>query len=249
MDGFDVKTNVILIAATNRPDILDPALLRPGRFDRQIAVEAPDMIGRHRILEVHAQGKPMAAGVDLLAVARRTPGFTGADLANVLNEAALLTALNALGKKHGIGRLDLVENRFVGMKSRGVYEAPGMTLLYFAHRQIEQLTLDRDVMHLRDRLAPEVAELVYYGFWYSAKMDAFLAMIREIQKPVTGEVTLVLYKGNMIVDRRSSSNSLYDEGIATMEGGGDYNQSDAEGFLRIQGLPLRVQARIRPRKF
>ncbi|MEO7421871.1 MAG: ATP-dependent zinc metalloprotease FtsH, partial [Ornithinibacter sp.] len=92
MDGFDVKTNVILIAATNRPDILDPALLRPGRFDRQIAVEAPDMIGRHRILEVHAQGKPMAAGVDLLTVARRTPGFTGADLANVLNEAALLTA-------------------------------------------------------------------------------------------------------------------------------------------------------------
>ena len=95
MDGFDVKTNVILIAATNRPDILDPALLRPGRFDRQIAVEAPDMIGRHRILEVHAQGKPMAAGVDLLAVARRTPGFTGADLANVLNEAALLTARSA----------------------------------------------------------------------------------------------------------------------------------------------------------
>jgi cell division protease FtsH len=92
MDGFDVKTNVILIAATNRPDILDPALLRPGRFDRQIAVEAPDMIGRHRILEVHSQGKPMATGVDLLAVARRTPGFTGADLANVLNEAALLTA-------------------------------------------------------------------------------------------------------------------------------------------------------------
>jgi cell division protease FtsH len=92
MDGFDVKTNVILIAATNRPDILDPALLRPGRFDRQIAVEAPDMIGRHRILQVHAKGKPMAAGVDLLAVARRTPGFTGADLANVLNEAALLTA-------------------------------------------------------------------------------------------------------------------------------------------------------------
>ena len=92
MDGFDVKTNVILIAATNRPDILDPALLRPGRFDRQIAVDAPDMIGRHRILEVHAQGKPMAADVDLLAVARRTPGFTGADLANVLNEAALLTA-------------------------------------------------------------------------------------------------------------------------------------------------------------
>lgn len=166
-----------------------------------------------------------------------------------LSPYGIVNRLNQIGGRHGIGLVDMVENRFVGMKSRGVYEAPGMTLLYFAHRQVEQITLDRDVMHLRDRLAPEVAELVYYGFWYSAKMDAFLAMIREIQKPVTGEITLVLYKGNMIVDRRSSPNSLYDEGIATMEGGGDYNQSDAEGFLRIQGLPLRVQARIRPRSF
>ncbi len=166
-----------------------------------------------------------------------------------LSPYGIVNRLNQIGGRHGIGLVDMVENRFVGMKSRGVYEAPGMTLLYFAHRQVEQITLDRDVMHLRDRLAPEVAELVYYGFWYSAKMDAFLAMIREIQKPVTGEVTLVLYKGNMIVDRRSSPNSLYDEGIATMEAGGDYNQSDAEGFLRIQGLPLRVQAKIRPRSF
>lgn len=166
-----------------------------------------------------------------------------------LSAFGVVKRLNAIGGRHGIGLVDMVENRFVGMKSRGVYEAPGMSLLYAAHRQVEQITLDRDVMHLRDRLAPEVAELVYYGFWYSAKMDAFLAMIREIQKPVTGEVTLVLYKGNIMVDRRSSPNSLYDEGIATMEGGGDYNQSDAEGFLRIQGLPLRVQARIRPRKF
>lgn len=166
-----------------------------------------------------------------------------------LSAFGVVKRLNAIGGRHGIGLVDMVENRFVGMKSRGVYEAPGMSLLYAAHRQVEQITLDRDVMHLRDRLAPEVAELVYYGFWYSAKMDAFLAMIREIQKPVTGEVTLVLYKGNIMVDRRSSPNSLYDEGIATMEGGGDYNQSDAEGFLRIQGLPLRVQARIWPRKF
>lgn len=157
--------------------------------------------------------------------------------------------LNAIGGRNGIGRIDMVENRFVGMKSRGVYESPGMTLLYFAHRQVEQLTLDRDVMHLRDRLAPEVAEMVYYGFWYCAKMDALSAMIREIQRPVTGEVRLSLYKGNIAVDGRSSPNSLYDEGIATMEGGGEYDQTDAEGFLRIQGLPLRVQARIRPRAF
>ncbi|MBN1589061.1 MAG: argininosuccinate synthase, partial [Pirellulales bacterium] len=143
----------------------------------------------------------------------------------------------------------MVENRFVGMKSRGVYEAPGMTVLYEAHRLVEQLTVDRDLVHLRDRLAPEVAEVVYYGFWYHAKMDALLAFIREAQRPVTGEVSLDLYKGNMIVAGRKSPNSLYDEGIATMEGGGSYNQTDAEGFLRIQGLPSRVQGRVNPREY
>ncbi len=161
----------------------------------------------------------------------------------------MVEALNAIGGRNGIGRIDMVENRFVGMKSRGVYEAPGMTILYEAHRLIEQLTLDRDLMHLRDRLAPEVAEMVYYGFWYHAKLDALAAFIREAQKPVTGEVRLNLYKGNLTVDGRSSPNSLYDEGIATMEGGGQYNQTDAEGFLRIQGLPTRVQARVNPREY
>jgi argininosuccinate synthase len=146
----------------------------------------------------------------------------------------MVKALNEIGGRNGIGQIDMVENRFVGMKSRGVYEAPGMTVLYDAHRVIEQLTMDRDLMHLRDRLAPEVAEMVYYGFWYHAKMDALFAFIEEAQKPVTGEVTL---------------NSLYDEGIATMEGGGDYNQTDAEGFLRIQGLPSRVQGKVRPRSY
>ena len=157
--------------------------------------------------------------------------------------------LNDIGGRNGIGRIDMVENRFVGMKSRGVYEAPGMTILYEAHRLVEQLTMDRDLMHLRDRLAPEVAEMVYYGFWYHAKMDALMAFIREAQKPVTGQANLKLYKGNIIVDGRSSPNSLYDEGIATMEGGGSYNQTDAEGFLRIQGLPGRVQARLRKREY
>jgi len=157
--------------------------------------------------------------------------------------------LNEIGGRNGIGRIDLVENRFVGMKSRGVYEAPGMTILYQAHRLLEQLTLDRDLVHLRDRLAPEVAELVYYGFWYHAKMDALMAFIRQAQQPVTGEVTLGLYKGNLLVESRSSPNSLYDEGIATMEGGGEYNQTDAEGFLRIQGLPGRVQARLHRREY
>ena len=161
----------------------------------------------------------------------------------------IVNQLNEIGGRNGVGRIDAVENRFVGMKSRGVYEAPGMTLLYEAHRLLEQLTLDRDLMHLRDRLSPEVAEIVYYGFWYHAKLDALMAFIREAQKPVTGKVSLNLYKGNVMVAARTSPNSLYDAGIATMEGGGSYNQTDAEGFLRIQGLPGRVQARTRPRAF
>jgi len=161
----------------------------------------------------------------------------------------IVSWLNEIGGRNGIGRIDMVENRFVGMKSRGVYEAPGMTILYAAHRLVEQLTMDRDLMHLRDRLAPEVAEMVYYGFWYHAKMDALMAFIRQAQRPVSGEVSLDLYKGNLTVAGRSSPNSLYDEGIATMEGGGSYNQTDAEGFLRIQGLPGRVQARVWPRKY
>ncbi len=159
----------------------------------------------------------------------------------------MVKGLNDIGGRNGIGRIDMVENRFVGMKSRGVYESPGMTILYDAHMLVEQLTLDRDLLHLRDRLAPEVAEMVYYGFWYTPKMDALTAFIREAQQPVTGEVSLNLYKGNIQVDSRSSPNSLYAEEIASMEGGGSYNQTDAEGFIRIQGLPSRVQGRVNPR--
>ncbi len=166
-----------------------------------------------------------------------------------LSPLEIVQELNQIGGRNGVGRIDMVENRFVGMKSRGVYEAPGMTLLYDAHRYVEQLTMDRDLMHLRDQLSPVVAEMVYYGFWYAAKMDALLAFIQQAQKVVTGSVTLQLYKGNVILDSRTSPNSLYDEGIATMEGGGSYNQDDAEGFLRIQGLPLRVQGRVTPRKY
>ncbi len=149
-----------------------------------------------------------------------------------LGAVEMVRELNRIGGRNGIGRIDMVENRFVGMKSRGVYEAPGMTILYAAHALVEQLTLDRDLVHLRDRLAPEVAEMVYYGFWYTAKFDALLAFIRQAQRPVTGEVKLNLYKGNILVAARSSPNSLYDAGIASMEGGGSYNQTDAEGFCR-----------------
>jgi len=166
-----------------------------------------------------------------------------------LSALGIVKTLNEIGGRNGIGRIDMVENRFVGMKSRGVYESPGMTILYDAMLAIEQLTMDRDLVHLRDRLAPEVAEMVYYGFWYAPKLDALLSFIADAVKHVTGEVKLQLYKGNIIVDGRTSPNSLYDEGIATMEGGGSYNQDDAEGFLRIQGLPSRVQGRATPREY
>jgi argininosuccinate synthase len=161
----------------------------------------------------------------------------------------MVQEMNQIAGANGVGRIDVVENRFVGMKSRGVYEAPGMTALYAAHQAIEQLTLDRDLLHLRDRLAPEVAEMVYYGFWFVPKMDALMAFSREAQQPVTGEATLGLYKGNILIRARTSPNSLYDAAVASMEAGGSYDQTDAEGFLRIQGLPSRVQGRARPRKY
>ncbi len=166
-----------------------------------------------------------------------------------LSPLAIVETLNTIAGRNGVGRIDMVENRFVGMKSRGVYESPGMTVLYDAHMVIEQMTLDRDLLHLRDRIAPEIAEMVYYGFWFVPKMDALMAFIREAQKPVTGEVTLGLYKGNVLVHSRTSPNSLYDDKVASMEAGGSYDQTDAEGFLRIQGLPSRVLGRVRPRKY
>ena len=166
-----------------------------------------------------------------------------------LSPLGIVKTLNDIGGRNGVGRIDMVENRFVGMKSRGVYESPGMTVLYDALRVLEQLTMDRDLCHLRDRLKTEVAEMVYYGHWYCARMAALLAFNDVAMQHVTGEVTLGLYKGNIIVESRTSPNSLYDEGIATMEGGGSYNQDDAEGFLRIMGLPYRVQGRITPRDY
>jgi argininosuccinate synthase len=161
----------------------------------------------------------------------------------------MVEELNKIAGRNGVGRIDICENRFVGMKSRGVYEAPGMTALYAAHLAIEQLTLDRDTVHLRDRLSPEVAEMVYYGYWYVPKMDALMAFSREIQQVVNGEVTLGFYKGNVFVRGRTSPNSLYDAATASMEAGGSYDQTDAEGFLRIQGLPSRVLGRVRPRSY
>ena len=159
-----------------------------------------------------------------------------------LSPGKLLKKLNELGGKHGIGRVDLVENRFVGMKSRGVYETPGGTILLQAKRQVETLTMDRDLMHLRDTLTPKYAELVYYGFWYAPEREALQAFFDESQKTVTGVTRLKLYKGNCIVVGRKSEYSLYDDAIASMEGTqSDYNPDDASGFIRLNGLRLRMR--------
>ena len=144
---------------------------------------------------------------------------------------AMVEELNKIAGRNGVGRIDMVENRFVGMKSRGVYEAPGMTVLYAAHLAIEQLTLDRDMMHLRDRLVARSGRDGVLRLLVRAEDGRADGVLREVQKPVTGEVTLGFYKGNVLVHGRTSPNSLYDEGIASMEGGGSYNQTDAEGFL------------------
>jgi len=162
-----------------------------------------------------------------------------------LSPANVLRSLNKLGGKHGIGRVDLVENRFVGMKSRGVYETPGGTILHFAHRQMETLTMDREVMHLRDSLVPRYSELVYYGFWFSPEREALQALVTESQKNVTGTVKLKLYKGNIITAGRKSPVSLYNPYVATMEADkGAYNQSDATGFIRLSSLRLRTRASV-----
>jgi argininosuccinate synthase len=163
-----------------------------------------------------------------------------------MSPVEILTRLNAVGGAHGIGRVDIVENRFVGMKSRGVYETPGGTILHHAHRAVESLTLDREVTHLRDELSPRYAEMVYNGFWYSPEREALQKFMDEIQQRVNGEARITLYKGNVIVDgRRSDSDSLYDEATVTFEADDVYDQADAEGFIRLQSLRLRTFAEKR----
>ena len=156
-----------------------------------------------------------------------------------LTPATLLARLNELGGKHGVGRLDLVENRYVGMKSRGVYETPGGTILHAAHRAIESITLDREVMHLRDSLIPQYAEMVYYGYWFAPEREMLQAAIDESQKNVTGMARVKLYKGSASVAGRKSQKTLYNPDVATLSGGDD-RQADGEGFIRLNALPPTV---------
>jgi len=158
-----------------------------------------------------------------------------------LSPVEILANLNSVAGKNAVGRVDLVENRFVGMKSRGVYETPGGTVLHVAHRAMESLTIDREVMHLKDSLAPKIAELMYYGFWYSPEMEMLMAAVEDSQKNVDGIVRLKIYKGNTIVVGRKSDKSLYSEDLATFEEDEVYNQADATGFIKLNALRLKMK--------
>jgi argininosuccinate synthase len=158
-----------------------------------------------------------------------------------LGPVALLERLNRIGGENGIGRVDMVENRYVGMKSRGVYETPGGTILHVGHRALESLTLDRELLHLRDSLVPRYAEMVYYGYWYAPEREALQAFMDHAQRDVTGTVRLKLYKGNVTVAGRRSSRSLYRQDVVTFEADSVYRQKDAEGFIRLNALRLRIR--------
>ncbi|HLK48029.1 MAG TPA: hypothetical protein VKT49_07835, partial [Bryobacteraceae bacterium] len=175
-----------------------------------------------------------------------TIGFEGGAPASVNGKAmsavALLETLNQIGSEHGIGRIDLVENRFVGMKSRGCYETPGGTLIMFAVRELEALTLDKNTLHYKQKLALDYAELVYNGLWFTPLREALDAFFEKISEPVTGEVKLRLYKGNLEPVSRKSAYSLYSLDIASFTMGASYDQKDALGFINLIGLPIKVRA-------
>ncbi len=237
------EQNQIPIARDKRGDApfsVDANLLHSsseGKVLEDPAVEAPELVYQRTI---RPEDAPDRATTITMRFERGDPVAID-EVA--LSPAALLTRLNELGHANGIGRLDLVENRFVGMKSRGVYETPGGTILLHAHRAIESITLDREAAHLKDELMPRYAELIYNGFWFSPERRMLQAAIDESQRSVAGLVRLKLYKGNVSVIGRESSNSLYSARVVTFEDdGGAYDQVDAAGFIKLQALRLRLGA-------
>ena len=210
-----------------------------GKILEDPAIEADEIVYQRTIRPEDAPDEATVISMDF------AQGDAVAIDGEALSPASLLTRLNALGRANGIGRLDLVENRFVGMKSRGIYETPGGTILLAAHRGIESITLDREAAHLKDSLMPRYAELIYNGFWFSPERRMLQALIDTSQHSVTGRVRLKLYKGNVTVIGRESPHSLYSTKVVTFEDDeGAYNQADAQGFIKLQALRLRLGATI-----
>ncbi len=226
---FSVDAN--LLHSSSEGKVLEDPAVEPDSIVYQRTIDPKDAPDKETVVEI---------------------GFERGDAVSVdgkkLSPASLLTALNELGRANGIGRIDLVENRFVGMKSRGVYETPGGTILLAAHRAMESVTLDRGAAHLKDELMPRYAELIYNGFWFSPEREMLQAAIDKSQEMVTGAVKLKLYKGNVIVIGRSSPYSLYSQDLVTFEDDrGAYDQKDAAGFIKLNALRLRTLA-MRKRK-
>jgi argininosuccinate synthase len=207
--------------------ILEDPWREPYNDMFRLTVSPEDAPAEPEYVEIeYVQGNPVAIDGDRLA------------------PAALIDRANQIGGRHGVGRADMVENRYVGIKSRGVYETPGVTMLLHGHRAVEQLTLDREVLHLRDSLVARYAEMVYYGYWFAPEREALQALIDDAQKNVSGVARLKLYKGGVWIAGRKSPNSLYDPKIASFEEAGGYQQADAEGFIRLSGMRLRALSRV-----
>jgi len=253
---WDFRSRTDLVEYARKHGIPTPVTVRkPYSSDRNLmhisfeggiledpAAEPPeDMFVLTRSPE-KAPDKPTYVEIDYV---RGVPVAVGG---KKMGPAKLLAHLNGLGGINGIGRVDLVENRYVGIKSRGVYETPGATILYVGHRAVESITLDREVMHFRDSLVPRFAELIYYGYWYSPEMELLRGMVEKSQENVTGTARLKLYKGNCTVAGRSSPVSLYRGDFATFEKETVFDQRDAEGFVKINALRLKIRAMRRDRK-
>jgi argininosuccinate synthase len=242
MIAYCADKNIPVEASAKKPYSMDRNLLHIS-FESGILedpwMEPPKDMFKLSVAPEDAPNRPEYVTLDFVR------GICVAVNGKRLSPANVMRTLNKLGGKHGVGRVDLVENRFVGMKSRGVYETPGGTILHSAHRQMETLTMDREVMHLRDSLIPRYSELVYYGFWFSPERLALQALVEGSQQNVTGTVRLKLYKGNIMTVGRKSALSLYRPDIATMESGESiYNQDDATGFIKLNALRLRVKAMV-----
>jgi len=247
MIAFANENKIPVEASVSKPYSMDRNLLHISYEsgvleDPWFDASSPQMRDMYKLSAAPEDAPNEAEHVDLAFDAGNCVAVNGMSLSPL----GVMQALNKLGGRHGIGRVDIVENRFVGMKSRGVYETPGGAILHFAHRQMETLTMDREVMQLRDSLIPKYSTLVYDGFWFAPEREALQALVTETQRDVTGVVRLKLYKGNIIIAGRKSPKSLYDPQIATMEAvASTYDQDDATGFIRLNALRLKVRAALK----
>jgi len=243
--AYAKKHNIPVSSTHEKPYSMDRNLLHisfEGGILEDPWIEAPDSLGQLTTPLGDTPNTPEYVEISYMkGVPRKIDGKDS-------SPAELLHKLNVLGGKHGIGKVDIVENRFAGMKSRGIYETPGGTLLHMAHRGLEGLTMDREVMHLRDSWIPKYAELIYNGFWYSPEREMLQVAIDKSQEFVTGDVRLKLFKGTARVAGRRSPYSLYDPKIATFEADDVYNQADAEGFIKLNALRLRVLANSKQKR-